>query len=105
MSTTKPALTREEWEEIIGDEWWARRVIRNGPTSVNALLNDRDEPGTLKALAALCLYGQPFGFWPELPRTLRIAAEKLRVLTNSPDDWTDLEIAADHIEALLPPEE
>ncbi len=44
--------------------------------------------------------GGGHGFWPLLPKTLRIAAEKLRELTNSPGNWGDLEIAADLIEKL-----
>jgi hypothetical protein len=50
-------------------------------------------------------YDAPFGFWPELPTTLRSAAEHLRVLTKAtdPEAWIDLEVAADRIEDLLPP--
>ena len=45
--------------------------------------------------------GERLGFWPEAPRTLRIAAERLRVLTGKPDNWTDLDRLADLIEKSL----
>ena len=105
------ALTKEEWAEKESE-------ISMGDGDDPPLRAYIDEHGSLwigvtdtaqaigrHGLAALCLHGQTFGFWPELPKELRIAAEKLRVLTNSPEDWCDLECAADRIAALLPPEE
>lgn len=41
-------------------------------------------------------------FWPGFPDTLRGAAAQLRVLTDSPEDWGDLDKAADLIEAQDP---
>jgi len=116
MSRLGPALTAEQWEPLL-------RVARNGSLDSRIRVLDRGrvvtavwqdgDPTNIEvcqsndphALAALCLYNQPFGFWPELPKTLRIAAEKLRELTDSPNHWGDLDIAADRIAALLPPEE
>lgn len=91
----KPALTPEEWAHVENDGQVT--LIVEGMPSGN--------PVGRHGAAALCLHGQPFGFWPGLPMTLRIAAMKLRTYTDSPDDWGDLEEAADRIEALLPPAE
>jgi hypothetical protein len=105
----KPALSAEEWA--------LKDVDLEDPVkgaTLSAYVDgrfvyvgryDMEQVTRPHTLAALCLHGQAFGFWPELPRTLRIAAEKLRVLTDSPDDWVNLEEAADRIEALLPPKD
>lgn len=95
----KPALTREEWEaheNLLG----RRLPIEWEPGSVKYL-----EHEFRHAIAALCLYGQPFGFTRE-------DVELLRELANdeeSPlwpgrygDEFNNL---ADRIEALLPPED
>ena len=97
----RPALTPEEWAmvaavragKMIGGRFVGRysNYMLTGP--------EKSFVG-----AAILLHEQPFGFWPFLPKTLRIAAEKLRVLTDSPKDWGDLDVAAFRIEMLLPPE-
>ena len=89
----RPALTLEEWEHADklcfqgGEPHLAIRDIPRGVT-------DPDIPVGSHALAALCLYGEPFGFTREDVRILRAAA--------CIDDMVGL---ADRIEALLPPEE
>ena len=45
--------------------------------------------------------GREMEFWPELPGTLRLAAQKLRVFTDDMDAWDDLDHAADLIEEIL----
>lgn len=101
--TIKAALTAEEWA-VAHDYWGVPSVILGqvGSTLANGAFVSE---GNRHALAALCLHEQPFGFWPQLPFSLRSAAEHLRVLTKEPNGWTDLDLAADIIQALLPPED
>lgn len=96
----KPALTASEWTQHLsgnsGDvddavEWASRKVaetiMSSGPNR--------------HALAALCLYGQPFGFTRE-------DIEMLRGIGRGGDygDWGGLfESLTQRIAALLPPEE
>lgn len=105
------ALSREEWEELEsevsmgdGDDPPLRAYIdEHGSLWIG--VTDTTQAIGRHGLAALCLHKQTFGFWPELPKELRIAAQKLRVLTDDFDAYTDLDLAADIIEALLPPED
>lgn len=108
MSEIKPALTAEEW---------ASREYRSGESTdvrffeyegrelmcIDAGCDYDDytavlEPEHRHAVAALALYGQPFGFTRE-------DAELLRDLEDAPDDQR-LAVSAVRakIEALLPPE-
>ena len=61
-------------------------------------------PEARHATAALCLYGQPFGFTREHAEKLRWAAYCMDEAGIVHADGDDLRVVADLIEALLPPE-
>jgi len=75
---------------------WVRAPNNSGCEQMHEVTSIRH------ALASMCLLNQEYGFWPELPRTLRVAAEKLRVLTDDHEAWVDLDRAANIVESLLP---
>jgi hypothetical protein len=117
---TKPALTAEEWwkkygstygEDVMSEMWRDRRVEFIGTVGrVWAGIEERDgkmwgrefgsagtlDPFKLRAVAALCLHDQPFGFTREDVARLRFEAQ----YEVSHEWYTSL---ADRIEALLPP--
>lgn len=96
----QPALTAEEWRCGFAER--PNRTVELGvlvTDHTDYTISVQDER-TLHALAALCLYGQPFGF----------TREDLKALMWAIDDSGDLLAAklrslADRIAALLPPEE
>lgn len=100
--TVAPALTARQW----------KRRKKGTRTSPSAVWIDSDgdvcvdgswpavPPHQRHALAAFCLYGQPFGFTREDVRAVRLAVASGRV-----PFMEQLESLAARIEALLPPEE
>ena len=100
----KPALTAEEWAEFDNGEAYVRETESEFRTPLgfrfdagSASENIEDPHG----VAALCLYGQPFGFTMEDVEALRYEAE---YATNG-SQAVRLFGLADRIEALLPPED
>lgn len=85
----KPALTADQWED----------VIAAGPHYVEECVGP--DPEACHWLAALNLYGQPFGFTRENVHLLRGMADAPRAYEKD-TDW--MRSLADRIEALLPPE-
>jgi len=113
MTDMKPAITAEEWEDAQG--YWLQGAFSAGfrdrgrlqislPTS-----EDRDDldPDDRHQLAALALYGQPFGFTREDVAAIREARGPLdgRCSHFGADEQFDYGSLADRIEALLPPKE
>lgn len=98
----KPALTPEEWAEIADDpEWWADRMQEAAHAASQHLMTYLANPYRHHALAALALYGQPFGFTRDDVAYIRAAANALFL----PNAFVKpLESAAKRIESLLPPE-
>lgn len=101
MSDIKPAMTKEEWELPLPDQFngyidldvsGVVDIVVSGP-------NDRHR------LAAIMLYGQPFGFTREdvgfLRSTIRHFEEAGPASYGREEELRSL---ADRIEALLPPE-
>lgn len=103
MSDIKPALTPEEWGPQVNDwarmgrpplpqmvtEYWVELAIRDRVTSPE----ERNH-----AMAAMCLYGQPFGFTWEHHDAL------LRAADGATFHDRDLALeAAGRVAALLPP--
>lgn len=99
-----PALTAEEWKEFTDDAGWLAHAQQELGNRAGEIAQQRMGTGRVHAAAALALHGQPFGFRVEDAKLCVWAAQKLRVLTNSPDDWTDLDDLAARLTALLPPE-
>jgi len=108
----KPALTREEWKEFVREGWVKIGVDLTVETSAHERsgfwichsFGECAEPSKGKerhALAALCLYDQPFGFTREHVRALRDFGHYNQT---SEDRNLALE-ALKLMEALLPPEE
>ncbi len=112
MSDIQPAVRPSEWKftsQIASSPEMACKLDADGRVWIRAPndsgCEEMHEVTSIRlALAAFCLYSQPTGFWQHLPKTLRIAAEKLRVLTDDFDSWGDLDRTADIIESLMPPE-
>ena len=107
----KPALTADEWEEIEarrGDVVASEdgRFVRVESFGESVLLDAEDDQR--HALAALCLYQQPFGFTREDVQLLkeRFANDHFFNLTPAETAlstrWRSL---AARLAALLPPEE
>lgn len=119
----KPALTPDEWRVV----QFSRGVLL--PLSFADGYRDVDleaiDANSRHRIAALCLYGQPFGFTREDVEELRQMAEVFRAVTVSPPPRFDTGTAttaaqvgdfllrrrvvvfdslADRIAALLPPE-
>lgn len=88
MSDIEPALTAEEWE---GFAAMADSEIERMPAHARHLH------------AALCLYGQRFGFTWEDVDGLRALAESLSGNIINPGSVAPLRNLADRIAALLPP--
>ena len=94
----KPALTPDWWERIpdggvepkpLGNDWMA---LDGWPVKL-----------TRHALAALCLYGKPFGFTPEDVELLRNAALDADASDYRGADAAAFDDLAARIAALLPP--
>lgn len=86
----KPALTAEEWNHS---------PHRQKVSAIRHLL-DTVEEDRIHAVAALALYGQPFGFTRRDADAVRIAS----ISAETPAHYEELHSLADRIEALLPPE-
>lgn len=97
----KPALTPEEWKEFVSQEPLFKWVDLANPDVRKLVLRPRaatDQPN-FHGIAALALYGQPFGFTREMLSALR------ELSTLAPDHaelWELADAATDRIEALLP---
>jgi len=99
----KPALTVEEWKDVLGTGWegWMLKYL------------------SYHGAAAKLLHEQPFGFTREMGNIVRWAAEIASSMSREPHKDADpkrwkrnfqdhmvlLREVADRIEALLPPEE
>lgn len=102
MNEINPALTTDEWKRReFGFETWGRvHLHEDGALEVRDSVN---QPALLRGeerhrIAALALYGQPFGF-------TQADVELLRDLEDAPDDQRlAVEPLRKRIEALLPPE-
>lgn len=121
-----PATPEEWWErygptdgaEVMAKMWQERRVEFFGTTRERVWVGVEQRDGKiwgadfdtgasldmskLRALAALCLHGQPFGFTREDLACLRAAMASLE---HHQIPQPCLESLYDRIEALLPPEE
>lgn len=86
-----PALTPAEWTTTTGSEAWGGSDMLNGVALIEAGIIQRWASGAITcnneyeikrphAAAALCLYGQPFGFTREDVELLRRAAIGLQQL-------------------------
>lgn len=107
----KPALTPEQWAKQ-GKNHDPFHIREDGALVITGVLVT---PGQRNRLAALCLYGQPFGFSQEDVEALRLLASAL--LAEATGDWeftvggsAELHGAqrraqslAERISALLPP--
>lgn len=103
----EPAMTAEEWQEAFDNEWFPM------PMNVDEEYDLTEKP---HASAALCLYGQKFGFTREDVRELRKVADLYENAKIETQDGIDtisivlqpriaaLRSLADRIAALLPPE-
>lgn len=112
-----PALTAEEWRDEICDrpsgvvDSWSRVGVSHsvpGGLYVEELQPDycaavHVDPRARHALAALALYGQPFGFTHGDLDVIQSGVLALRE-ANCPLCAEELEKVADRLRALLPPE-
>ena len=99
----RPALTPRQWEDPGRLYPLSAYVALDG----NLYLYDSEDeqrPEERHTLAAIALYGQPFGFSHEDAESLREAASFLRRVGNSVGWANKLDSIADRIQALLPPE-
>ena len=82
---TTPALTPEEWEHPSNAReigWACSEVFVGEGSSLDNV--------TRHGLAALCLYGQPYGFtWEDVDRVNTVADHFQRAIDHPPhtDDW------------------
>lgn len=107
--TIPPALSAEEWGEV---QSWGdsdrRRLLADACYAAD--LADIGRPKPSHALAALCLYGQPFGFTAEDVAVLKqLSADKAATFRKIGLEWClresdALASLASRIAALLPPE-
>lgn len=108
----EPALTPEEWGGLRVEYDTHAYSIQGG----RVWTHDDDRPTILPdrhALAALCLYGQPYGFTREdvgLARAMATDLEESARVNDRPTGSSAkyavaMHDLADRIEALLPPEE
>jgi hypothetical protein len=95
----EPAITAEEWIDILRDEVPDPGLAPGGqmpPFPPDVPYEFYGEP---HRVASICLYGQPFGFTREDVRACR---RELNAYVEDRDEM--LRSLADRIEALLPPE-
>lgn len=92
----KPALTKEEWARITPDTGIIQRQINGVTYGYYA----GTTPEGRHAMAALALYGQPFGFTRKDVQNLRAGGEWVRMDGLTADEFR--KSLADRIEALLP---
>lgn len=115
----EPALTPEGWERFGADrpggfvekfrDLFVGRPTRNMAFKVKGETVQVIELEEAHAIAAIALYGQPFGFTREMAQALRDMHEAAPEGVATTRQWEaikgDLLLAvADRIEALLPPE-
>ncbi len=106
-----PALTADEWKAMhfrmgrrcactvyADSDGGQVTITANG--QLGQTFDHGDEVQRPHALAALCLYQQPFGFTREMVTALRNA----HPIAYSHEEMSLILDAADRIEALLPPE-
>ena len=99
--SVQPALTPEEWREDVPATRDTMTIVHGDVYFAGLRVHHTDRHG----LAAICLYGQPFGFTREDVQMLRFLCDK------APYDEEDARLErallslADRIEALLPPED
>ena len=101
----EPALTAEEWAGIIADDWTldSRLAYTLEEADLGHLEYRAGSAPPRQIAAALCLYGQPFGFtWNDVELLLGIV-ESMAV--HMPDTAARAISLADRIAALLPPRE
>lgn len=103
-----PALTKEEWAPRVDPDIYAGQVIEAGDVARRddgTIILGNDLPITRPhATAALCLYGQPFGFTHEELGAMR---DEYKALWAGNDDHPRARLLHSTIEkiaALLPPE-
>lgn len=109
----QPALTPEEWAEwnLYGKHGYVKRLEAHRDAGYGISFGGYEPEsyiGTdLQAVAALCLYGQPFGFgWEDVEALRHAAAGYLSgdfIGRAGPDAGVALDSLADRIAALLPP--
>ena len=106
----KPALTAEEWETFEGIQFAGEDSPIPEATKasdradlIEESVNGMERPN-FHRVAALALYGQPFGFTREDAEQLRWAAYCMDEAGIVHADGDDLRVVADLIEVLLPPE-
>ena len=87
----EPALTAEEWERVLQEPW-----MPLNPNVEDEILSDPH------GMAAMALYGQPFGFTREDVDELIVAAD-LCDDASHPETARHILTIARRIEALLPP--
>lgn len=95
MSNIKPAMTPEEWDNP---------RLRLGGIVNNHALTDNDDPGLSHAVAAWCLFCQPFGFTWEMVDALRLCAFDTEA-SRTDEAWELAEAAVERVASLLPPRE
>lgn len=102
--TVKPALTAEEWAEVLECAFVEGMVAG---AVYGADMADIGRPKERHALAALCLHNQPFGFTRGDVRYLRACADIVGEVQGGHyhTEEGELHRIADRIEALLPPED
>ena len=87
----KPALTPEEWAD------------KHKPFGPMYSDSHPETPEEAHAIAAKCLYGQPFGFTHEDVEALRGLDDFVLAHTSAVRKASTYDNLADRIEALLPP--
>lgn len=93
---TEPALTPEQWVEMLRDpQWYAYHRDGHAPALPRL--------GSRHALAAAYLFGQPFGFTQQDVEILRREADIIEQDTPDADDVVRYRNLAARIAALLPP--
>jgi hypothetical protein len=112
MTEMKPALTAEEWKKAFNAKgepvinypeervFWHASAIEGDADDCAIAIGDSDR----QRVAAMCLFGQPFGFTREDVKNLNFVLKRLNGLI-SDDRFARLGDLSDRISALLPPEE
>jgi hypothetical protein len=98
----KPALSPEQWKKEKDYAGLPYVLERAAYQVAGRTYETWDE--SLHALAALCLYGQPFGFSREDVKLLRESWPKGVYISTPHSPHERLCALADRMEALLPPE-
>ena len=105
----QPALTAEEWAKWLSPEMqYDRECDRldyfSGSYGGGICIDGRYRDDDLRAVAALCLYGQPFGFTQEdVDAITRCLESDVWITVYQYEDAEPLESIRARIAALLPP--